>query len=92
MANRSQIDRAREMILGYLSLHPNASDTSEGIRQWWLAGEGIGSVAVDAALRELVLVGQIRERISPDGGAHYSLPGVPRVDRDPSQNRNNGRH
>lgn len=92
MTDRSQINRAKEMILSYLSLHPNASDTIAGIRQWWLAGEGFGSGVVRRALSELVKDGRVREWMSSDGCAHYALQDEHREISSSFPNKNNGRH
>ncbi|HZU24373.1 MAG TPA: hypothetical protein VFA04_02565 [Bryobacteraceae bacterium] len=36
LENAGEIDRVAEQILRYLSLHPGASDTIVGVRQFWL--------------------------------------------------------
>lgn len=44
-----------ETILAYLDEHPDAADTVDGIRQWWLPGGADQSTAdVQAALDLLV--------------------------------------
>jgi hypothetical protein len=69
-------------ILGYLRKHPDASDTLEGITEWWLLSQRIHEEArkVKEALTRLVEQGwlvkikgsdsQIRYRFSPERKAH----------------------
>ena len=60
-------------ILAYLGTHPLASDTAEGIVQWWLPH---GSVApqpreVNEALERLAAAGLIRAEALPGGAVVY---------------------
>lgn len=80
------------MILAYLALHPAASDTREGIRQWWLVGKGFDPSDVRRALTELLEEGRLKEWSSSDGGMHYSLPDAPRARLVSHLHKNNGRH
>jgi hypothetical protein len=49
-------ERIALRILAYLEEHPQAKDTSEGISQWWLAGEGDKprSAELEGALSDLL--------------------------------------
>lgn len=62
-------------ILAYLSEHPNAEDTLEGIMQWWLLEQRIKhwTAEVHAAIDELVAEGLVLERRDSEGCAHYSI-------------------
>ena len=50
-------------ILAYLTEHPNAQDTLDGVAQWWLLERKIRcqTKAVEAALAELVSKGLLAE-------------------------------
>lgn len=56
------IDSAIQQIRTYVSAHPHAADTCEGIAQWWLAGE-LPSSVIDVALQQLHAMGEL-ERIA----------------------------
>lgn len=68
-------ERIEREILGYLSNHPAAQDTVEGIAEWWLLERWIRREAgqVEVALEHLVARGKIAKRTGPDGRAHYRL-------------------
>ena len=87
-----QKDEVKRLILAYLAIHPQASDTREGIRQWWLVGKGIDLSVIARALTELVAEGRLSEWSSSDGGVHYSLPNAPRARSVSHLHKNNGRH
>ena len=62
-----------ETILAYLDVHPDAADTVDGIRQWWLvAGAERSTADVQAALDLLVERGLV---------ARVEQPGVAPVYR-----------
>lgn len=67
-------DTARE-ILAYLSSHPNAQDTIEGIMHWWLLEQDIkrSMAHVQAALSELVARRLVVEHRGADGKVRYSV-------------------
>ena len=67
-------DIARE-ILAYLSAHPGAQDTIEGIIEWWLLEQDIkrSMPQVQAALAELITRGLIVEHHGTDGRVRYRL-------------------
>ncbi len=63
------------LILGYLSSHPDAKDTAEGVGNWWLNGEGI-SVDVEAvrgSLEYLVKLGWVMATSRHAGVTVYGL-------------------
>jgi len=60
------------ILLEYIDCHPHAADSNEGIRRWWLPGHiAACSASVDAALEQLVQVGELARRQLPDGGVLY---------------------
>lgn len=69
-----ELDAVGGAIRHYLAGHPSASDTVEGVRLWWLAGEGTQAPArmVAAALERLVEEGAVRERRLAAGTTVYS--------------------
>ena len=85
------MDEISRRILSYLSEHPEASDTPDGITQWWLLEREIRdqSMAVERALGELTSEGWlvasrtagslIRYRLNPARAAdlHSLLEGAP---------------
>ena len=62
-------------VLNYLSTHPNAQDTVEGIGEWWLLEQRVRSIIgqVKNALAELVVQEMVIERTGQDGRVHYRL-------------------
>jgi Fe2+ or Zn2+ uptake regulation protein len=63
---------ARE-ITRYLTAHPRAGDTVDGIRTWWLAGRRESSPTnVLRALEALVERGVVQRHALPDGTTIYS--------------------
>jgi hypothetical protein len=65
---------ARE-ILSYLSEHPQAQDSLEGVMQWWLLEREIRrwTVQVRSALAELVAEGLVLERTVESGRTLYRI-------------------
>lgn len=64
----------RAAIIRHLELHPEASDTPEGISDFWLSTQQVdASVSlVEAVLEEMVLDGILRNRRLPDGGVIFA--------------------
>jgi hypothetical protein len=64
-------------ILAYLSRHPHARDTLEGIVEWWLLEQAIRyhTKLVKEALSELVEQGLIMEMAHRDGSVRYEIAG-----------------
>ena len=73
------IDEVAEMILRYVTAHPGACDSVEGICEWWLVRQQRDDLrrAVDAALVDLVAAGLIEA--SSSAGGHTLYRGVPAV-------------
>ena len=67
-------DTARE-VLAYLSAHPKAQDTIEGITEWWLLEQDIRRSLrqVQAALAELITKGLVVEHQGTDGRVRYRV-------------------
>jgi hypothetical protein len=62
-------------ILDYFKKHPRASDTLEGILQWWLMIDRTADTVDEArhALEHLVSLQIVTARIDCTGKAHYRL-------------------
>ena len=62
-------------ILTYLTEHPHAQDTVEGIVEWWILRQKIKqkTAAVQAALAELVARGLVVERQGRGARPSYSV-------------------
>jgi len=62
-------------ILAYLSEHPAAGDTREGIVHWWLLEQKIKymTAEIESALTELAAHGLLIERRQEDGRVHYRI-------------------
>jgi hypothetical protein len=62
-------------ILAYLSEHPDAQDTLQGIVEWWLLEQEIKSriSQVERALKELVSKGLVVERKGEDSQIRYRI-------------------
>lgn len=75
METWSGFSKTARAILTYLLAHPNASDTIEGIEQWWLKEEppSESRKIVQGALQRLVELGYLRTRLGLDGQIHFRL-------------------
>lgn len=70
MDNRpGSVSAAMAGIVRYLESHPEARDTPEGIRRWWLVAEsdGFSDMEVTAALAQLLQHGRVTRMTLPDG-------------------------
>ena len=64
------VKAAADLIQQYLADHPDAADTSDGIRAWWLIG--VPTAVVEAALADLVNRGLVRRQEVPGASPVYS--------------------
>jgi hypothetical protein len=72
----SELEQALER---YCAEHPNAADSVEGVRTWWLADPTIPREAVEEALDALVDRGLLAVRALSDGTiVYFSQPPSPR--------------
>jgi len=67
-----------QIIERYVTEHPRAADTAEGVRSWWIGGERYGDSLedVEKALIYLVEAGRLRRTMLPDGAAIYQAESV----------------
>lgn len=69
VTNQTEVDAVAERIRLYLSDHPNAADTIEGVATWWLSGnpsrDWINTVR--RAIELLAESGEITTKTLPDG-------------------------
>ena len=72
---QADVERIAREIESYLSAHPDAADTAEGITTWWvsLVDRAATLPQVEAALHILVQQGRVRRQMLPDGNCLYSL-------------------
>ena len=73
----STMDAMKRSLIGavarYLIEHPAASDSSQGIRQWWLDNaQEATEVQMEAALQWMVSQALIERVIAADGRVRYS--------------------
>ena len=70
-ADIAEIARAIER---YLAKHPNAADSAEGIRRWWLMRLRYEESAqqVQQALEQLLRQGVVTKRVLTDGQVLYT--------------------
>jgi hypothetical protein len=72
-SNSEQTILIARIIERYVTDHPRAADTPEGIRSWWVARQRYGDSLEDVqkALDYLVEHGRISRTVLPDGAALY---------------------
>lgn len=73
--HRPEKDEIAREILSYLSEHPSAQDTLEGIVQWWLLEKKIKyqKGLVQEALADLVADGSINWHKGMDSRSYYRI-------------------
>lgn len=74
---RRREDELADMILGYLTEHPEASDTLEGIAGWWIMRQMIRVevTKVEKALHRLA-ESNLLEKINKGNNPRYRLKAV----------------
>ena len=71
MVVSASVARLAGSVSWYLRLNPLASDTLEGIAQWWLSGQACSLDDLAGALRELERAGVIEAPHAADGQVRY---------------------
>ncbi len=64
---------AVQKLTAYWLVHPQASDTLQGICQWWLGDASIAATQVEPALQWLVGSGVVVAHQAVDGRVRYRL-------------------
>jgi hypothetical protein len=77
-----QIVEIAAIIERYVTEHPRAADTAEGIRSWWVARERYDNSleTVQQALDHLIQAGRLMRTTLPDGTVIYARAAPPRPD------------
>ena len=72
-APNKSVNTIAEEIARYLREHPDAADSFEGIRQWWLPRVRFQEATADieGALEELLERGIVVRQVMPDGKILY---------------------
>jgi hypothetical protein len=67
------VNNIADEIARYLQDHPEAADSLDGIRQWWLPRLRLqeASAQIEEALQELLDRGVIGRQVMPDGTVLY---------------------
>ena len=75
MGSENLTSRVETEILAYLTEHPDAQDTLEGIEQWWLPERKVRyeTTPIKEALGELVRKGVVVEVKVQDSSPAYRL-------------------
>jgi Fe2+ or Zn2+ uptake regulation protein len=73
MCDDEQEIAAAEQILDYLSLHPKAADTAEGVARWWLRRQRfeVRLEVVARALERLFREGVVSRTLIRNGNSIY---------------------
>lgn len=71
----NNVDQLAGEILRYLHHHRSATDTAEGIAQWWIKRQRLEDnlISVQSALDQLVVQCQLETRMTLDGRRLYLL-------------------
>lgn len=80
-----------EAVRQYLTRHPNAADSLEGILRWWLPKDlqRVPVGLLGQALEVLVATGEVHKRTLPDGSSLY-VQGNAEGTRNAARDTNNG--
>jgi len=67
------VNTIAEGIARYLREHPDAADSLDGIRQWWLPRVRLleASAQIEGALQDLLERGVVVRQVMPDGKILY---------------------
>jgi hypothetical protein len=86
---KDDVQTISRQILDYLARNPEASDTAEGIAEWWLPpGAAPLPADVERALDELTAGGWLLAQRGTDASTRYRLaPARPAAGRPPSNGR-----
>ena len=74
VSDAQRVRSVAEEIARYLTDHPGAADSVEGILNWWLARQRYADskAEVEQALEELVKQNKVKRATLPDGTVIYS--------------------
>jgi len=74
MRGDTEREQLRQALLAYARAHPDASDTMEGIRSFWLQSQtGCSPENLEHVLADLVSIGVFVVKRLPDGTSLYSV-------------------
>jgi len=81
----TDVDQLAGEILRYLRHHRSATDTAEGIAQWWIKRQRLQDTLtwVQSALDLLVAESRLETRVTVDGRRLYLLSGEQADRREP---------
>lgn len=73
--SEAQVAQVMERVLRHLARNPQAGDTTDGVRHYWLGDDALDPDIVERALRRLIARGVLYERILPSNEAWYGATG-----------------